>query len=247
MIDLSEVIELKERLRRADRMSSLGNMATKVAHEIRNPLGSVKGLGQLALESLDEGSEPYQYLERIVREVDRLSGIVAELLDYSQRRPLTLESADVNDLVKEGLDMARFRLGERGPTILQELDLSLEPMRMDRNRLLQAFHNIIVNALQAIGTEGAITVATYREERPGGDRVVIEIADNGPGIPADVLEHIFDPFYTTKENGSGLGLSIAHTIVREHQGRLDVESKLGQGTIFRIVLQDYRIDEGNSR
>lgn len=247
MIDLTEMVELKERLRRADRMSSLGSMATKVAHEIRNPLGSVKGLGQLALESLEEGSEPYQYLERIVREVDRLSNIVSELLEYSQRRPLTLESADINELVKEGLEMARFRIGERGPTILQELDLTLEPQRMDRNRLLQAFHNIVVNALQAVGMDGAVTVATFVEERSGGDRVVIEISDNGPGIPPDVLEHIFDPFYTTKENGSGLGLSIAHTIVREHQGRLEVESKPGQGATFRIVLQEYRVDEVNSR
>ncbi len=243
MINLTEMIELKERLRRADRMSSLGNMATKVAHEIRNPLGSVKGLGQLALESLEEGSEPYQYLERIVREVDRLSNIVGELLEYSQRRPLTLESANVNEIVKEGLEMARFRIGERGPTFLQELDLTLQPLRMDRNRLLQAFLNIVVNALQAAGKDGAVTVATYREERLGSDRVVIEVSDNGPGIPPEVLEHIFDPFYTTKENGSGLGLSISHTIVREHQGRLEVESKPGQGTTFRIVLQEYSIDE----
>jgi signal transduction histidine kinase len=142
--------------------------------------------------------------------------------------------------------MARFRIGERGPTILQELDLALEPIRMDRNRLLQAFHNIIVNALQAIGMDGAVTVTTYREERHGSKKVVIEVADNGPGIPPDVLEHVFDPFYTTKENGSGLGLSIAHTIVREHQGRLEVESKPGQGAIFRIVLPDYRISEGSS-
>ncbi|MFC1500586.1 nitrogen regulation protein NR(II) [Candidatus Zixiibacteriota bacterium] len=244
MVNLTEMIELKERLRRADRMSSLGSMATKVAHEIRNPLGSVKGLGQLALESLEEGSEPYQYLERIVREVDRLSNIVGELLEYSQRRPLTLESADVNEIVKEGLEMARFRIGERGPTFLQELDLSLQPMRMDRNRLLQAFLNIVVNALQAVGNDGAVTIATYREEH--GDRVVIEVSDNGPGIPPDVLEHIFDPFYTTKEHGSGLGLSISHTILREHQGRLEVESKVGQGTTFRIILQDYRIDKGIS-
>ncbi|MFC1595303.1 nitrogen regulation protein NR(II) [Gemmatimonadota bacterium] len=247
MVDLTEMIELKERLRRADRMSSLGSMATKVAHEIRNPLGSVKGLGQLALESLEEGSEPYQYLERIVREVDRLSNIVGELLEYSQRRPLTLESADVNAIVKEGLEMARFRLGERGPTILQELDLALQPLRMDRNRLLQAFLNIVVNALQAVGMDGAVTVATFREERSRGDRVVIEVSDNGPGIQPDVLEHIFDPFYTTKDSGSGLGLSIAHTIVREHQGRLEVESKPGQGTTFRIVLQEYRVDEVKSR
>ncbi|MFC1627498.1 nitrogen regulation protein NR(II) [Gemmatimonadota bacterium] len=246
MINLTEMIELKERLRRADRMSSLGSMATKVAHEIRNPLGSVKGLGQLALESVEKGSEPHQYLERIVREVDRLSNIVGELLEYSQRRPLTLESADVNEIVKEGLEMARFRIGERGPTFLQELDLTLQPLRMDRNRLLQAFLNIVVNALQAAGTDGAVTVATYREERTGGDRVVIEVSDNGPGIPPDVLEHIFDPFYTTKENGSGLGLSISHTIVREHQGRLEVESKLGQGTTFRIVLQEYRVDEATA-
>lgn len=236
MVDLTEMIELREQLRRADRMSSLGSMATKVAHEIRNPLGSVKGLGQLVLESVDKGGETYRYVERIVREVDRLSSIVEELLDYSQRRPLSFESVDINEVIKESLEIARFREGDRGPTLLQELDLSLPEVQIDRNRMLQAFLNIVVNALQAVGHNGAITVTTFEEAVSRGKRVVIEISDNGSGIEPDVLEHIFDPFYTTKENGSGLGLSIAHTIVREHQGTLEVDSKLGQGTTFRIVL-----------
>ncbi len=244
ILDLTELVELQERVRKADRLSALGSMATKVAHEIRNPLGSVKGLGQLVLESEEEGSETYRYMERIVREVDRLSNIVDELLDYSQRRPLTLDSVDLNDVVREGLDMARFREGDHAPTLLQELDLSLSPIRMDRNRFLQAVLNVLVNALQAIDSDGGVvTVSTFREETTKGGQIVLEISDNGPGIPPDVLDHIFDPFFTTKEDGSGLGLSIAHTIVREHEGVLEVDSKLGQGTTFRILLPRYRWGE----
>jgi PAS domain S-box-containing protein len=244
ILDLTELVELQERVRKADRLSALGSMATKVAHEIRNPLGSVKGLGQLVLESEEEGSETYRYMERIVREVDRLSNIVDELLDYSQRRPLTLDSVDLNDVVREGLDMARFREGDHAPTLLQELDLSLPPIRMDRNRFLQAVLNVLVNALQAVDSDGGVvTVSTFREETTKGGQIVLEISDNGPGIPPDVLDHIFDPFFTTKEDGSGLGLSIAHTIVREHEGVLEVDSKLGQGTTFRILLPRYRWGE----
>jgi len=244
ILDLTELVELQERVRKADRLSALGSMATKVAHEIRNPLGSVKGLGQLVLESEEEGSETYRYMERIVREVDRLSNIVDELLDYSQRRPLTLDSVDLNDVVREGLDMARFREGDHAPTLLQDLDLSLPPIRMDRNRFLQAVLNVLVNALQAIDSDGGVvTVSTFREETTKGGQIVLEISDNGPGIPPDALDHIFDPFFTTKENGSGLGLSIAHTIVREHEGVLEVDSKLGQGTTFRILLPRYRWGE----
>ncbi len=237
LVDLTELVELQDRVRKADRLSALGSMATKVAHEIRNPLGSVKGLGQLVLESVEEESNTYQYMQRIVREVDRLSKIVDELLDYSQHRPLTLESVDPNEVVREGIEMARFKEGDQGPTFLQEFDLSLPPIRMDRNRFLQAVLNILVNAIQAVEPEGGVvTVSTYLEESARGGQIVLEISDNGPGIPADVQDHIFDPFFTTKEGGSGLGLSIAHTIIREHKGVLELNSKLGQGSTFRIVL-----------
>ena len=240
IVDLTDLVELQNQVRKADRLSSLGSMATKVAHEIRNPLGSVKGLAQLVLESSDIESPTRGYVERIVREVDRLSGIVEELLEYSQRRPLSVEWVDLNEVIREGLEMARFSKGERGPTLLQELDLSLPPVRIDPNRFLQATLNIVLNALQAVGPGGVVTVTTYMDESSASPRIAIEISDNGPGIPPDVLEHIFDPFYTTKENGSGLGLSIAHTIIREHEGALQVDSKVGRGTTFRIVLPKER-------
>jgi len=244
MIDVGEIIELRERVRKADRMSSLGSMATKVAHEIRNPLGSVKGLAQLVLESAHSAEDVHDYAERIVREVDRLSNIVAELLDYSQRKPLTLEAVDLNELVHETLEVARFREGARNPTLLQELDLELPRVRMDRNRFMQALLNIILNALQAVGPDGAVTLSTYTEETVRGENIVLEVSDNGPGIPPDVLEHVFDPFYTTKDQGSGLGLAIAFTIVREHHGILEVSSKVGQGATFRIVLPRNRHANG---
>lgn len=237
LIDLTELVELQDRVRKADRMSALGSMATKVAHEIRNPLGSVKGLGQLVLESVEEESQTHQYMQRIIREVDRLSNIVDELLDYSQRRPLTLDSANLNEVVHESLEMARFIEGDQGPTLLQELDFSLSPVRMDRNRFLQAVLNILVNAIQAVEPKsGVVTVSTYQEETARGGQIILEISDNGPGIPADVQDHIFDPFFTTKESGSGLGLSIAHTIVKEHGGVLELNSKPGQGSTFKIIL-----------
>ena len=227
LVDLTEMVELQDRVRRADRLSALGSMATKVAHEIRNPLGSVKGLAQLALETAGEKEPSSQYLERVVREVDRLSSIVDELLDYSQRRPLSLEWVDLNEVVKESIEVARFK---------------------DRNRFLQAVLNLVVNAMQAVDpSSGVITVSTYREETGRGPRLVVEVADNGPGIPPEVMEHIFDPFYTTKEDGSGLGLSITHTIVQEHESRLEADTKPGQGTTFRILIPRDRWEGGGRR
>ncbi|MFO7769070.1 MAG: ATP-binding protein [bacterium] len=249
LVDLTEMAELKDRVRRADRLSSLGSMATKVAHEIRNPLGSVKGLVQLALESTGEEEASRRYLERVVREVDRLSSIVDELLDYSQRRPLSLEWVDLNEVVKESVEVARFKDGARGgPTLLQELDLDLPRVRMDRNRFLQAVLNLVLNALQAVDpSSGVITLSTYREDTGRGPRLVVEVSDNGPGIPPEVMEHIFDPFYTTKEEGSGLGLSITHTIVQEHESRLEADTKPGQGSTFRILIPRDRWEGGGSR
>jgi PAS domain S-box-containing protein len=243
VVDLTDLVDLQNRVRQADRLSSLGSMATKVAHEIRNPLGSVKGLAQLVLESSDSGGSTYGYTERIVREVDRLSSIVDELLEYSQRRTLSLDWVDLNEVVGEGLEMAQFQSGGRGPTLRKELDLSLPRVRIDRNRFLQATLNIVLNAIQAVGSDGVVTVSTYIDESGSVPRVAVEISDNGPGIPPEVLEHILDPFYTTKENGSGLGLSIAHTIIREHEGALQVESRVGRGTTFRIVFPKERWEE----
>jgi PAS domain S-box-containing protein len=243
-VDLTDIADLKERLRRADRLSALGSMATRVAHEIRNPLGSIKGLAQLVLEIKPDQAPIGEYMGRIVREVDRLSGIVDELLDYSQRRPLSLEWVDLNDLVHEGLEMSRFRTGARGPAFLQELEPELPRVRLDRNRFLQAVLNVVINAIQAVGSDGVVTVSTFMEKLPQGRRLVLEVADNGPGISPEALDHIFDPFYTTKENGSGLGLSIAHSVVREHEGVIQVESKIGQGTTFRILIPQSRWEGG---
>ncbi len=246
LVDLTDIAELKERVRQADRLSALGSMATKVAHEIRNPLGSIKGLAQLVLEAQPGEAPIAEYMQRVVREVDRLSGIVDELLDYSQRRPLSLEWVDLNELIREGLEMARFRIGDRGPALLQELASGLPHLRLDRNRFLQALLNIVLNALQAVGSEGVVTISTFLEKIPQGRRLVLEVADNGPGIVPEALDHIFDPFFTTKENGSGLGLSIAHTVVREHEGVIQVESKPGQGTTFRIIIPQNRWEEESS-
>jgi signal transduction histidine kinase len=151
---------------------------------------------------------------------------------------------DLNDVVHEGLEMSRFRTGARGPAFLQELEPGLPRVRLDRNRFLQAILNIVVNAIQAVGAEGVVTVSTFMEKLPQGRRMVLEVDDNGPGISPEGLDHIFDPFYTTKENGSGLGLSIAHSVVREHEGVIQVESKLGQGTTFRILIPQSRWEGG---
>jgi len=237
---------LYERMKERDRLAALGEMAAGLAHEIRNPLGAIKGAAQyLDPASLREGDA--EILQIIVEEVNRLDGVVAQFLDYS--RPMgpgateKLTSTDLNDVLARTAKLIESSLP---PNV--RLELSLEPdlprILGDAEQLKQVFINLALNAVQAMPDGGRLTVRTRRPRQPlelglsdaspryAADQVEVRFADTGAGIPEEAKDRIFIPFYTTKSKGTGLGLAISQRIVKAHGGNIDVQSRLGEGSEF---------------
>ncbi|MFA5515215.1 MAG: ATP-binding protein [Desulfuromonadales bacterium] len=242
--DLSRVCELEEAVRRADRLSMLGTLAAGLAHEIKNPLGGIKGAAQLLDMELVEQSALKEYTRIMVREVERVNGIIEELMDLARPRPPQL--APVNLAKVLGDIVLLQQEAHRGKKIdfVLNFDPSIPPICGDENLLTRLFLNLIKNAAEAIDCVGRVEIATrvaseYLLNQPGSRPapvIVIEIKDTGKGFPPEEIDRVFTPFYTTKGHGSGLGLAICQKIVGEHKGFLKVESTPGEGTVFAVSL-----------
>jgi two-component system, NtrC family, nitrogen regulation sensor histidine kinase GlnL len=238
--------ELEEDLKRADRLAMVGTLAAGLAHEIRNPLGGIKGAAQLLRRSLEPDSSLVEYTNIMNREVDRVNLLIEQLLDLS--RPAKLEIVPLNiHQVLEDVLLLELKT-QTGPTInvnVKKLfDPSLPPIQGDRNRLTQVFLNLVKNGYQAMNGSGTLTITTrletdryVRGQGTGRSRFIwVEIADQGIGIKDEDLLHIFSPFFTTKNNGTGLGLAVCYWIIKEHGGIIRVESIEGKGSTFKVSL-----------
>jgi len=230
-------------VQRTDRLRSLETIAGGFAHEIRNPLTSIKTFVQLAPERKDDSEFIDQFSKIVSEDVDRIERLIREILDYARYMEPRFMEEDLNDVVSSCLYFVDVKAGGKSITIERHLASGLPPVRLDRQQIKQVLLNLLLNAMDAMGDSGGtLTVRTHRLiKRTRGAWVQIEVADTGSGIPADNLEHIFDPFYTTKHEsvereGTGLGLSIAHQIVQEHRGYIEVESMVGSGTTFFVSL-----------
>ena len=230
-------------MRRTDRLRSLEIIAGGFAHEIRNPLTSIKTFIQLAPERKDDCEFIHDFSRVVLDDVHRIERLIGEILDYARYMEPKLTDEDVNDIVSSCLYFIAVKADSRGIKIEKELAPELPRAMLDRQQIKQVLLNLLLNAMDAIGERGGtLRVRTNRLVRPNGHVwVQIEIEDTGQGISTTNLEHIFDPFFTTKhtsgENaGTGLGLTIAHQIIREHQGEICVQSTEGVGTNFRINL-----------
>ena len=227
--DISELKILREKLTTSEKMAALGEVAAKVAHEIRNPLVSVGGFAKRLERKLDGNLKEYAGI--IVKEVTRLEVILKEILGFVKEVRLSREHISFNTLVQDVLTLMASYIRERG--IILELDYGESPkLFIDPNRVKEAIVNIVSNAIQSITGSGSIHIRTYTEK----DDAVLEIRDTGSGILEEDQAFIFNPFYTTKSSGTGLGLAITHKIILEHNGRIEVESKVDKGTVFRIYL-----------
>jgi two-component system, NtrC family, sensor histidine kinase HydH len=247
LLDIAEqmaiVVEnsnLYEKMRERDRLAALGEMAAGLAHEIRNPLGSIKGAAQ-CLDPRTLPGEDGEFLEVIVEEVNRLSGVVSAFLDYSRPLKQNFAPSDINDVVTRTLRLIQNEIPER---ITVELDLhdSLNKVNADPEQLKQVLINLVQNSLQAFNEgAGTITIRTARVERfsefrGSSELIEVQVADTGPGIPPDQQPSIFVPFFTTKQKGTGLGLAICQRIVKNHGGTITVQSKVGEGSTFLVRL-----------
>jgi two-component system NtrC family sensor kinase len=236
----AELQAAHEQLVRTEKLSSLGKLSASIAHEINNPLAGILTFAKLMIRTLEHGpgdeatrKELIRNLGLVQRETERCSTIVRNLLDFARERPLSLKPVDVNHVVAEALSLITNQAAIQN--VVMEKDLApVPPVEADYGQLRQAFVNIALNAVEAMPKGGRLDVIT-RSLRDEG-QVEISFADNGPGIPPDVLRKIFDPFFTTKEKGTGLGLSVVYGIVARHHGKVDVETEEGRGTRFVIHL-----------
>jgi two-component system, NtrC family, nitrogen regulation sensor histidine kinase GlnL len=242
--DIKHRKELEEDLKRADRLATMGMLAAGLAHEIRNPLGGIKGAAQLLRRSFDEQSQLREYTDIMIREVDRVNQLIEQLLDLSRPAQLTLAPINIHEILDDVLLLEGQTVSDQGIAIKKIFDPSLPPIRGDRVRLTQVFLNLVKNAFQAMNRGGALTVTTrletdfhIRERGTARNRLIwIDIADVGSGIKEQDLPHIFSPFFTTRNNGTGLGLATSYAIVKEHGGLIRVESIEGKGTTFKVSL-----------
>lgn len=231
------IIGIEEQLRRAERLSALGEMSAMLAHEIRNPLGSIRGTAEILRDDFSPGDRKFEFLEILIKETDRLNRVVEDFLRLA--RPLDGEKKRC-DLAAELRELVTLQESE---ATARGIGLSLEAgeaptVAGDRERLRQAFLNLILNALQATGEGGRVAVRLAMRgasgDMPAG--VEITVSDTGRGIDPAQREKIFTPFFTTKEGGTGLGLVITQRIVEAHGGTIGLESEPGRGTTFRVWL-----------
>jgi two-component system sensor histidine kinase HydH len=232
--DLREIKELEERVSRSERLAALGSLAAGVAHEIRNPLSSIKGFAQFFLKKNPPGSADQKYSEVMIQEVERLDRVISSLLDYAKPKEPVKEKTSFADIIDRCIALIKDDAQAKGVEVAVEIEEGIPPVPVDRDQITQVLLNIALNGLDAMQNGGRLAIHCFMGEEEKS--IVVEIADTGHGIPSKELPRIFDPFYTTKKTGTGLGLAIAHRIVENHGGTLAVKSTGKAGTTFRIVL-----------
>jgi len=237
--------QVYERMKERDRLAALGQMAAGLAHEIRNPLGAIKGAAQfLQPEAAGQGGlDPAgtkEFLNIIVEEVNRLNNIVSQFLDYARPYRGEQEPLEVNDVVRKTLHLLAKESAGKGIEVVPSLVDGLPPVRADAEQLVQVFLNLSLNALQAMPDGGRLFVSTAirRATRRGAAAAFLEVRfrDTGVGIPPGDLRNLFIPFFTTKEKGTGLGLPISQRIIENHGGTIEVRSQPGMGATFTVLL-----------
>ena len=237
--DQAELARFYEQLHRADRLATLGTFSAGLAHEVRNPLGAIKGTAQLLAEDVRDQPRATEYCRIIVKEVNRLDSLVRGVQEFAQpaapRRP-----TDVSALVRDTVALARNATRAAGkpgnaPVEISEEYAGLPMARVSRDKLTQAVSNIVINAIQATPPGGRVSVGTVLAEGETARPIRIRVANTGSQIPPDRLAKVFEPFFTTKEGGTGLGLSIAYQIVRHHGGEIRAENR-PDGVEFEIEL-----------
>jgi two-component system, NtrC family, sensor histidine kinase PilS len=236
--DLSDIKRMEAQVRHADRLAAIGRLAAGLAHEIRNPIASIRGSIEVLRQNLKPQGADRRLMDIVLRESDRLDGTIAEFLEFSRPRRLQPVLTDLSQMIDEVLLLL---VQQTGPTlrVVKEYPDGTVKAYVDPAQLRQALWNLCRNAVDAMAQGGTLR-AIARVTRPAGleHRALVEIVveDSGPGVPSDDLPHIFEPFYTTKPDGTGLGLAIVHRIIQEHEGDIRVESREGGGARFVVAF-----------
>ena len=238
--DLAEVRRLQDEIRRTEKLAALGGLAAGVAHEIRNPLSSIKGLASYFGSKFSQGSEDKEAATVMVREVDRLNRVISELLEFARPSELKRRPTDLNALLDHSVRLVQQDAATRNIDIDVLTDPDVPWVSIDPDRMTQCLLNLYLNAIQAMGEGGRLTIKSMRDDR-GNARLAVE--DTGRGIGEEDLNRIFDPYFTTKDSGTGLGLAIVHKILEAHNAGIAVSSTPDKGTVFTILFKGREIGE----
>jgi signal transduction histidine kinase len=243
----SQLLRLEKRLRQQETTSALGELSATIAHEFMNPLGSIKGAVEILKDDFPEKHEKHGFLEILIKEIERLDRTVRSVLRFRRQERLAKSVCDPNALLDTILVLAQGEANQRGVEVTRQLAEDKKDLPLDADKIQQLFLNIVMNAIQAMPNGGRLTVTSQwtdgpppagvqNESKQGVGGVLFRFEDTGPGIPKDAMASLFDTFYTTKEEGTGLGLVIAKRIVDAHGGTIRVESEPGAGTCFEVWL-----------
>jgi signal transduction histidine kinase len=242
--DMTLLKKLEEQIRRTDRLSSIGTLSAGMAHEIKNPLVTIKTFTQLLPQQYSDTEFRHTFFDLVGQEVKRIDTIVNRLLNFARPAKASLKPVSLHDVIDNSLRLAEQQLAQHGIALERHLDAVRHVIEADAEQLNQTFVNFFLNAVHAMKKGGKLAVRTsivqfspddpLAGSLPNVDRIQVDVQDTGCGIAPEALSKIFDPFFTTKEDGIGLGLSVSHGIIQEHMGTIDVESQEGVGTVFHV-------------
>jgi two-component system sensor histidine kinase HydH len=232
--DLTEVRELQREIETSRRLASLGRLAAGIAHEIRNPLSSIKGFATYFRERYRDIPEDQKTADVMIQEVDRLNRVIGQLLEFAHPMAIQKKHADLRGLILHALKLVDKQVQEKAIQVETRLPPEVGTLPVDPDRLNQVFLNLFLNAVEAMDKGGTLSVTLSKDTQTPGARITV--TDTGVGISSHDLEHIFDPYFTTRQSGTGLGLAIVHKIIESHHGEVKVESEVGKGTAVTVFL-----------
>jgi len=245
--DLTAIKKLENQVRRTDRLASIGTLSAGMAHEIKNPLVTLKTFTQLLPERYEDADFRDTFSSLVGNEVKRIDSIVNQLLRFARPAKPSLQPTHVHEVVDNTLRLVQQQLKQKGINLRREYNVPSDLIQGDNDLLVQAFLNFFMNAIDAMENSGELIVSTALFEQETAQSTFLgvpstetflrlTIRDNGKGIKPEDIPHVFDPFFTTKSSGTGLGLSVSHGIIHEHHGMIDVASEVGVGTSFHVIF-----------
>jgi signal transduction histidine kinase len=243
--DLTRVEQLEERERLRDRLAALGEMAAAIAHEVKNPLAGIEVMAGILKRQLTESPDAQSILGDIIKEAKMANSIVLEVLEFVRPIRLQVERISLGAVIQDAISLAESHAPRGTVTVDVALPEGIAAITGDPHQLRQLFTNLLINAFEALNGRGSVRIEAVQlaEEEPAAGpeghnepSLQVDVSDDGPGVPPDVMDRIFSPFFTTKPQGSGLGLAIVRKIVDAHDGRIDVSARAAGGTRFRVTL-----------
>jgi signal transduction histidine kinase len=243
---LTELKDMERELLRAEKLSAIGQLSAGLAHEIRNPLSSIKGAVEILAADYPPQHKKHRMLKVLDREADRLNKVLTTFLSFARPQPMQPKPADIINQLEGVIGLIEAQAKKAGVDIVRHYPPELPLIKLDEEQMGQVFLNLMLNAVQAMPEGGKLTIRIRQAVKDGKPRLQLEFSDTGVGVKPEDLPNLFNPFFTTKPGGTGLGLSICYRIVEQHGGKIGVESKPGKGATFTLWLPLEERDEGLS-